>query len=64
VRSSLLFKQPCPSGEIWLRDSDVVLVPKSPILIADDLIELVFTRGIYGVVPMSVQLNIAKLSTL
>ena len=28
-----------------------MLVPKSPLLRADNLIELVFTRGIYGVVP-------------
>ncbi len=64
VRSSLIFKKPCPSGEIWLRDSDIVLVPKSPILCADDVINLVFTRGIYGVFPMSASLNFAKLTTL
>lgn len=64
VRSSLLFKKPCPDGEIWLRDSDIVLIPKSPILCADDFIDLVFTRGIYGVFPMTTQLNFAKLSTL
>jgi polysaccharide biosynthesis/export protein len=64
IRSSLLFKKPCPAGEIWLRDSDIVLVPKSPILCADDVIELVFTRGIYGVFPMNATLNFAKLSTL
>jgi hypothetical protein len=51
IRESLLFKKPCPSGEIWLRDSDIVLVPKSPILCADDVINLVFTRGIYGGLP-------------
>jgi polysaccharide biosynthesis/export protein len=64
IRESLLFKKPCPSGEIWLRDSDVVLVPKSPILCADDVINLVFTRGIYGVFPLSATLNFAKLSSL
>ncbi len=45
--------QPCPAGEIWLNDSDVVIVPKSKILLADDFINLVFTRGIYGVIPVS-----------
>jgi polysaccharide export outer membrane protein len=64
IRESLLFKKPCPSGEIWLRDSDIVLIPKSPILCADDVINLVFTRGIYGVFPMSATLNFAKLSSL
>jgi polysaccharide export outer membrane protein len=55
---------PCPPGEIWLRDSDIIVVPKSPILVADDWIELVFTRGIYGVFPLGVSLNFAKLSGL
>jgi polysaccharide export outer membrane protein len=64
IRESLLFKKPCPSGEIWLRDSDIVLVPKSPILCADDAIELLFTRGLYGVFPMSATLNFVKASTL
>jgi polysaccharide export outer membrane protein len=56
--------QPCPAGEIWLSDSDVIIVPKSAILIADDFINLVFTRGIYGVFPMTTQISFAKLSTL
>jgi polysaccharide export outer membrane protein len=64
IRTSLLYKKPCPDGEIWLRDSDVVLIPKSPILCADDVINLVFTRGIYGVFPMSATLNFAKLSSI
>lgn len=51
LNGALLGKRPCPADEIWLRDSDIVLVPKSPLLRADNLIELVFTRGIYGVVP-------------
>jgi len=43
----------CPCGEIWLGDGDVVLVPKSTILRADDFINLVFTRGVYGVLPFT-----------
>ena len=54
----------CPPGEIWLSDSDIVIVPKSPILRADDFINLVFTRGIYGVFPMSTSVSFSKLSTL
>ncbi len=46
-------RQPCPCGEIWLDDGDVVMVPKTPILIADDLINLYFTRGLYSVLPFS-----------
>ena len=57
-------KQPCPAGEIWLSDSDVIIVPKNAILVADDFIELVFTRGIYGVFPLQATVNFSKLSTL
>ncbi|REK17239.1 MAG: sugar ABC transporter substrate-binding protein [Planctomycetota bacterium] len=51
LRNALLGKVPCPEGEIWVSDNDLVLVPKSRILWTDDTIELVFTRGIYGVIP-------------
>ena len=44
---------PCPADEIWLRDSDVVVVPKRAILVVDDAINLIFTRGLYGVVPFN-----------
>jgi polysaccharide biosynthesis/export protein len=54
MQSTMLFNhQPCPCGEIWLDDSDIVMVPKAPILIADDLINLYFTRGLYSVLPFS-----------
>lgn len=53
LQGALSGKCKCPAGEIWLGDSDVVLVPKSPILRADDFINLVFTRGVYGIMPFS-----------
>ena len=62
---AVLGKRPCPADEIWLRDSDIVVVPKSPILLVDDFIDLVFTRGIYGVIPFQgVSISVSKLSTL
>ena len=64
LQAALAGKMPCPQGEIWLDDSDVVVVPKSPILVADDFINLVFTRGLYGVFPVSTSINFSKLSTL
>lgn len=64
LEGALLGHQPCPKGEIWLDDSDVVIVPKSKILLADDFIDLVFTRGIYGVFPLSSTIQFSKLSTL
>ncbi len=64
IFAALYGKQPCPADEIWLRDSDIVVVPKRSILVADDFIELVFTRGIYGVVPLNVSVNLARLSSI
>lgn len=64
LEPALLGHQPCPKGEIWIDDSDVIIVPKGPILLADDFINLVFTRGIYGVFPLNATINFAKISSL
>ena len=65
LQGALYGQRPLPSDEIWLRDSDIVLVPKSPLLWADDFINLVFTRGIYAVVPFQgISINFASGSTL
>lgn len=65
LRGALLGERPCPADEIWLRDSDIVIVPKTPILLLDDFIDLVFTRGIYGVVPFQgISIAFARASTL
>ncbi|RIK75829.1 MAG: sugar ABC transporter substrate-binding protein [Planctomycetota bacterium] len=62
---ALYGRKPCPAGEIWVNDSDIVVVPKQKILEADEWIELIFTRGIYGVIPMqSISINFSKLSTI
>ncbi len=53
IRGALFGCRPCPADEIWLRDSDIVIVPKSPIKATTDLLDLVFTRGVYTVVPFS-----------
>ena len=57
---ALYGRTPCPPGEIWLYDSDVVIVPKSAILQADDFINLVFTRGIYGVLPLNAHVELLE----
>lgn len=57
-------KEPCPTDEIWLRDSDIVIVPKRPIQWTGDLIEMFFTRGLYSAVPAIYTFQFAKLSTL
>lgn len=51
VRDALYARQPIPADEIWLSDSDIVVVPKSHIKQFDEWVDLVFSRGIYGVLP-------------
>jgi polysaccharide biosynthesis/export protein len=51
LHGALLGKQPCPADEIFLRDSDLVMLPKSSVLLTTDFIDLIFVRGIYGMVP-------------
>jgi polysaccharide biosynthesis/export protein len=53
VRAPLYGKDPCPTNDVWLRENDLVLVPKTRILCATDLIELYFTRGVYAVFPIN-----------
>jgi polysaccharide biosynthesis/export protein len=49
--------RPMPSDEIWLRDSDIVLVPKMPIQRIADAVDLYFTRTIYGIFPSQFQVD-------
>jgi polysaccharide export outer membrane protein len=51
LRGSLYGKRPCPADELWINDSDVVLIPKSGVLVAQNIISLVFAQGIFRVVP-------------
>ncbi len=52
LSAALLGKAACPAEEIWISDADLIIVPKSRILRTDNFIELVFTRGVYGVIPV------------
>ncbi len=51
LAGGLFGKRPIPSDEIWLRDSDIILVPKRPIQRLADAVELYFTRTLYGIFP-------------
>lgn len=42
-----------PTDEIWLRDSDIVIVPPTPIARVNDFVDQFFTRGVYGVLPFA-----------
>jgi polysaccharide export outer membrane protein len=49
LRGALSGQRPIPCDEIWLRDSDIVLVPKMSIQRLSELVDLYFTRTIYSV---------------
>ncbi len=51
LRGAHLGKVPTPADEIWLRDSDLVIVPQTPIKLFNNFVKQVFTDGVYGIVP-------------
>jgi polysaccharide export outer membrane protein len=53
IRAPFYGKDPCPTNDVWLRDNDLVIVPKTRILCATDVINLYFTRGVYAAFPIS-----------
>ncbi len=64
LHDALHGNEPVPIQEIWLRDSDIVLVPKSPLQRADDLIELTFGRGVNEILPLLTGLDVLAPSVL
>lgn len=52
LRGALYARRPVPADEIWLNDSDIILVPKTPIQVVDEVIEQYFTRGLYAAIPL------------
>ncbi len=57
IDAALRGHQPIPPGNLWIDDSDVVLVPKSRILQLDDMISLLFTHGLYSAFPFTTSLS-------
>ena len=51
LSGALYGKTPHPSDDLWLRDSDVVLIPQKPIKRFADAIDLYFTQSFYGIFP-------------
>src|SRR3569623_2040177 len=66
LRGPLYGKRPCPADEIWLNASDIVLIPKTGILVANNFIDMLFTHGLYGIVPFSsaTSFSITRFGTL
>lgn len=58
LQEALLGKDGCPANEIWLRDSDIVLLPKTHLLLTSNFLELIFSRGIYQIIPLQGIVNI------
>lgn len=52
LRGALYGKRPTPADEVWLNDADIILIPKTPIEQLDEVIEQVFTRGLYAAIPL------------
>jgi polysaccharide export outer membrane protein len=51
VNGALYGRRPVPADEIWLNDSDIIVVPKTPITVADEFINQFFTNGLYSAFP-------------
>ena len=64
IRGALYGERPSPADEIWLRDADVVVVPKSNLQRVDDILELVFTRGVYRAFPIGFGYQFGNSSTI
>lgn len=65
VRGALYGSRPCPADELWVRDSDILVIPKQPIQVVDDVINLFFTQGLYRVIPnQGFSINFTKANVL
>jgi len=64
IKDILYGRRPCSRGEIWIADGDVIILRKNGLQLANDFIDMTFTRGLYGIVPIGVSMNFAKLSSL
>ncbi len=58
LRGAVYARRPVPADDIWLNDSDIVLVPKTPIQQVDEVIEQYITRGMYSLIPREVIWNL------
>lgn len=66
VRGALYGRRPVPADEIWLNDSDIVVIPKTPIQATDEVISTYFTNGLYALFPQFAngQFNFQNFSSL
>ena len=62
MQGALMGRHPTPADEIFLRDADVILVPKCPIQRIDDAINLVFTQGVNPLITFGSAAGFLRLS--
>jgi polysaccharide export outer membrane protein len=63
LRGALYARRPVPADNIWLNDSDIVLVPKTPIQQVDEILEQYVTRGAYSLIPREFIWNLNGVSS-
>jgi polysaccharide export outer membrane protein len=51
LSGALYGRSPRPSDEIWLRDSDIVLIPAKPIQRLSDAVNLYLSNTVYAIFP-------------
>ena len=51
VNGAVYGRRPAPADEIWINDSDIIIVPKTPILVANEFIAQFFSQGLYSMFP-------------
>ncbi len=64
LAGGLYGRRPYPSDEIWLRDSDIVLVPPKPIQRLSEAVDLYLTRTLYSIIPEQILFNFDTGSSL
>lgn len=64
LAGGLYGRRPYPSDEIWLRDSDIVLVPPKPIQRLSEAVDLYLTRTLYSIIPEQTIFNFDSGSSL
>ncbi len=62
LRAAFLGRKSCPAAEIWVSDSDLIILPKSHIQLTDNWIEMIFTNGLYRMAPVTGNISYTNLS--
>jgi polysaccharide export outer membrane protein len=63
LRQAFLGRRSHPVGEIFISDADLIIVPKSNLLLFDNLVNMVFTKGLYAIAPFTTVVSFTNLSS-